>query len=107
MSKGNQIFVTVHSGKSWPPRVIEIRVGYEEKFGTVRSRLITDLECSSEDLLLLLRKKEIAASEDHLTISQLEMHTGFSLTAWDMRSSTISEIWPPMKTDEKGRRFVV
>lgn len=106
MQQGNQIFISVHAGKHWPPRVIEIRVKYEDKFEKLRAEISRHLQRSPEDILLLLRKKEITVTDDHLTISELEMHTGFSLRAWDMGVTNEAEIWPPMMRDENGRRYI-
>ena len=101
---GNQIFVSVHSGKSWPPRVLDLRLGYDQTIGMLRSKITDE---AGSDLVLFLRKKELLVKDDHITLTELEIHTGFSIKAWDMGNSEEKDIWPPVKTDQDGRRYIV
>ena len=104
---GNQIFVSVHQGNAWPPRVLDLRAEYGDSIGLLRSKIVALSSVVGSDLVLFLRKKELLKEDDHMTLTELEIHTGFSIKAWDIRNTDEKDIWPPIKTDQNGRRYIV
>lgn len=105
---GDQIFVSVHHGKSWPPRVLDLRASYDDTIGSLRQKILNEILVSDEaNIVLFLRKKELKRDKDDLTLSAMEIHTGFSITVWDLTDTEEKDIWPLIKRDGDGRRYIV
>jgi hypothetical protein len=56
---GNQIFVTLRKGKSWPPTVVDVRCKYEETIGQLKE-LVAKKSGVTADKQLVRRPRSLA-----------------------------------------------
>ncbi|KAG1661311.1 hypothetical protein FOA52_008658 [Chlamydomonas sp. UWO 241] len=102
---GNQIFLSIKKGSTWPPTVFDLRATYESTLGELRAGAAARLGISAEKLQLFRHGKELSLVDMDRTLADLDMHTGFSVQGWDL--SEEPEYWPPVKRGEDGLLIIV
>ncbi len=81
---GNQIFVTIQEGDSYPPKTCCVRIKYSQTMRDVRLAVQKELGVPVESQQLFRHNTELLAAEDSMTLMELQLHTGFSLKGYDM-----------------------
>ena len=81
---GNQIFVTIQKGDSYPPKTCCVRIKYSQTLRDVRLAVQKELGVPVESQQLFRHNTELLAAEDIMTLMELQLHTGFSLKGYDM-----------------------
>ncbi|PSC70859.1 ubiquitin [Micractinium conductrix] len=100
---GNQIFVVVRRGKQYPPQVADCRVKYEQTVADIKKAAGSKLGVPVDKLLLFWQGKELTPAFDKKTLLELNLHTGFSLTGYDLTEEP--DFWPPVIDTPEGRRI--
>ncbi|KAI7844793.1 hypothetical protein COHA_001673 [Chlorella ohadii] len=103
-AEGNQIFVVVRRGKEYPPKCCDCRIKYEQTIADVKKAAAAKLGVPLDKLLLFWQNKELTAADDSKTLLELNLHTGFSLSGYDL--SVEPDFWPPVIETPEGRRIV-
>lgn len=104
MFGGNQIFVSLRKGKHWPPTTVDVRVKYEETIAEVKKQVAAKTGVTADKQQLFWHGKELVPElYDHLTLDNLNLHTGFSLNGYDMNEEP--HYWPEVEKTEKGMRI--
>lgn len=81
---GNQIFVTMRKGSSWPPAACGVRIRYDQTIGDVKAAVATQLGVPVAQQQLFWHKQELTAAYDEKTLLEMNMHTGFALKGYDL-----------------------
>jgi hypothetical protein len=89
---GNQIFITMRKGTSWPPAACDIRVRYDQTIGDLKAAVSAQMGIPAEQQQLFWHKKELTAAYDERTLLDMNMHTGFAIKGYDLvRGSHLCE----------------
>lgn len=81
---GNQIFVTMRKGSSWPPAACDVRIRYEQTIGDLKAAVATQLGVPAAQQQLFWHKQQLTAAYDEKTLLEMNMHTGFALKGYDL-----------------------
>merc|ERR1712188_165795 len=98
--RGNQIFVTLRKGKEYPPVCCDVRVQYEETILDLKKKVEEATEVPVDKQLLFWHFKELTEDFNEKTLLDLNLHTGFSLTGYDLREAP--EYWLPVTKTPQG-----
>ncbi|KAL4428218.1 hypothetical protein ABPG75_002307 [Micractinium tetrahymenae] len=101
---GNQIFIVVRKGKQYPPAVCDVRIKYEQTVADVKAAASAKLGVPKDKLLLFWQDKELTEAYDSKTLLDLSLHTGFSLSGYDLTEEP--DYWPPVVETPEGRRVI-
>ena len=82
--QGNQIFVTLVKGREYPPATVDVRCRYVETVGDLRKKVAEKMGCPAEKQLLFYKQRELTPEMDGKTMLDLSLHTGFSVTGYDL-----------------------
>ena len=82
--QGNQIFVTLVKGREYPPATVDVRCRYVETIGDLRKKVAEKMGCPAEKQLLFYKQRELTPEMDGKTMLDLSLHTGFSVTGYDL-----------------------
>jgi hypothetical protein len=85
---GNQIFITMRKGTSWPPAACDVRVRYDQTIGDLKAAVSAQMSIPVEQQQLFWHKKELTAAYDERTLLDMNMHTGFAIKGYDLVSTT-------------------
>merc|ERR1712188_311213 len=85
--RGNQIFVALRKGKEYPPTCCDVRVQYEETILDLKKKVEEATEVPVDKQLLFWHFKELTDEFNDKTLLDLNLHTGFSLTGYDLREA--------------------
>ncbi|KAL6750468.1 hypothetical protein V8C86DRAFT_1815900 [Haematococcus lacustris] len=102
---GIQIFVSIRRGQSYPPRVTDLRLRYDQTLADLRQAVCRALDIPADKLQLFRYGKELPATMDSKSIMEMDIHTGFGLQGWDL--SEEPDYWPPVKAGPDGLLQVV
>jgi len=83
---GNQIFITMRKGKTWPPAACDVRIRYEQTIGDLKAAVAAKMGIPVEQQQLFWHKKELTTAYDDKTLLDMNMHTGFALKGYDLVS---------------------
>ena len=86
--RGNQIFVTLRQGKAYPPLCCDVRAQYEETILDLKKKVEAETGVPVDKQLLFWHFKELTSDYDDKTLLDLNLHTGFSLTGYDLVRQT-------------------
>merc|ERR1719181_699097 len=92
--KGNQIFITLVRGKEYPPTTVDVRCGYNQTIGELRQKLEAASGCPVDKQLLFYKHREVRPEMDAKTLLELNLHTGFALSGYDLRDPPV--FFPPV-----------
>jgi len=98
--RGNQIFVSLRKGKAYPPTVCDVRVQYEETVLDLKKKVAEATDVPVDKQLLFWHFKELTDAYNAKTLLDLNLHTGFSLTGYDLRETP--HFWPPVTKTPNG-----
>mmetsp|Transcript_6814 Transcript_6814/g.16671 ORF Transcript_6814/g.16671 Transcript_6814/m.16671 type:complete len:146 (-) Transcript_6814:464-901(-) len=84
--RGNQIFVSLRKGKDSPPTSCDVRAQYEETILDLKKKVEEATGVPVDKQLLFWHFKELTSEYDNKTLLDLNLHTGFSLTGYDLVS---------------------
>jgi len=90
--RGNQLFVTLKKGKEYPPTCCDVRVQYEQTIMDLRKKVEEATGVPTDKQLLFHHFKELTEEDNDKTILEKNLHTGFSLTGYDLVSALRSWI---------------
>merc|ERR1739848_79578 len=83
----NQNFVTLRQGKAYPPLCCDVRAQYEETILDLKKKVEAETGVPVDKQLLFWHFKELTSDYDDKTLLDLNLHTGFSLTGYDLTVS--------------------
>ena len=98
--RGNQLFVTLKKGKEYPPTCCDVRVQYEQTIMDLRKKVEEATGVPTDKQLLFHHFKELTEEDNDKTILEENLHTGFSLTGYDLTESP--HYWPPVTKTPEG-----
>lgn len=87
---GNQIFITMRKGSSWPPAACDIRVRYDQTIRDLKAAVAAKMGIPVEQQQYFWHKKELTAAYDDKTLLDMNMHTGFALKGYDLVGAPVS-----------------
>mmetsp|Transcript_6813 Transcript_6813/g.16669 ORF Transcript_6813/g.16669 Transcript_6813/m.16669 type:complete len:155 (-) Transcript_6813:239-703(-) len=102
--RGNQIFVSLRKGKDSPPTSCDVRAQYEETILDLKKKVEEATGVPVDKQLLFWHFKELTSEYDNKTLLDLNLHTGFSLTGYDLTEEP--HYWPPLTKTKDGLMMV-
>ncbi|WZN63528.1 ubiquitin-like domain-containing protein [Chloropicon roscoffensis] len=102
--RGNQIFVSMRKGKEYPPVCCDVRCQYEETIADLKKKVEEHTGIPVDKQLLFWHFKELTSEYDGKTLLDLNLHTGFSLTGYDLTEEP--HYWPPVTKTPEGLKMV-
>lgn len=102
--RGNQIFVSMRKGKEYPPVCCDVRCQYEETIADLKKKVEEHTGVPVDKQLLFWHFKELTSEYDGKTLLDLNLHTGFSLTGYDLTEEP--HYWPPVTKTPEGLKMV-
>ena len=98
--KGNQIFITLVKGREYPPTTVDVRCGYNQTIQELREKLEAASGCPVDKQLLFYKHREVRPEMDSKTLLELNLHTGFALSGYDLREPPV--FFPPVARTPDG-----
>lgn len=89
---GNQIFVTMRKGTSYPLAHCDVRVRYEQTIADLKAAVASAMGIPVAQQQLFWHKRELTAAYDNKTLLEMGMHTGFALRGYDLVSSELEGV---------------
>jgi hypothetical protein len=99
---GNQIFITMRKGSSWPPAACDIRARYDQTIGDLKAAVAAKMGIPVDQQQYFWHKKELTAAYDDKTLLDMNMHTGFALKGYDLVSDIMSAAWQAAGSSTQG-----
>jgi len=99
--RGNQIFVSMRKGKEYPPVCCDVRCQYEETIADLKKKVEEHTGVPVDKQLLFWHFKELTSEYDGKTLLDLNLHTGFSLTGYDLVSWAKNETTTPEEIEKE------